>query len=311
MSANIDGNNMFYVRDVPWHNLGTRLEEAPTSADAIVAAGMDWAVEQQPLVTESGVTTNLLANVRSDNKAFLGAVTGKYTIVQNVDAFDFMDELSSQEVVYETAGVLGKGENVWLLAKMDNYKILGDDMTGYLCLTNSHDGKGSIKMAVTPIRVVCQNTLNLALANAKRTWTTRHMGDFKAKRIQAAQTLGLYENYMSLFNVEAENLAKIPVSVDKASKMVNDIFPLAEDTSTRKENNIVDARQELMYRFTEAPDIANFRYTGWGFMNAVTDYVGHTAPKRSTDTFEERRFKNVVLNGSGIVDRALTLVKSA
>jgi len=201
-------------------------------------AGIDWQVIQEPLQTVSGIETPLVANLRNDNNTFLGAVTGRYRIVQNKEAFDFMDELSFQEVVYETTGVLGKGEPVWLLAKMNQFKVLDDDVTGYLCLNNSHDGKGAIRVSVTPVKVVCQNTLNLAIENAKRTWTIRHMGDFQAKKLQASQTLGLYENYILLLNVEAEELVKVPLNLDKASNIIEGLFPMDDADSDRKIRNI-------------------------------------------------------------------------
>ena len=309
MSANVE--SMFYVREVPWHGLGTKLDNPPTSAEAIVAAGLDWNVFQKELTTEDGLQTNLLGNFRGDNNQFLGAVTDRYKIVQNKEAFDFMDELSAHEVQYETAGVLGVGQNVWLLAKMDNFKVLDDDISGYLCLNNSHDGKGSIRVAVTPVRVVCQNTLSLALRSTKRVWSTCHKGDFRSKKLQAVETLGLYRNYMTVLREIAEKLQQTPVSNDKAYKFTKEIFSTKDEDSDLRIRNLKAQQEELMYRFTEAPDIANFRNTGWGFINAVTDFAGHSDPLRITDTYEEKRFKNLVFDNNKIVDQALTLVKSA
>ena len=170
MSANIE--TMFYVREKPWHGLGTEVSEAPASLDALVYAGLDWRVEQEKVCTEDGVPIpGYKVNVRSTDHAPLGIVSDRYKVVQNEDAFQFTDDLLGEGVTYETAGALQGGRKVWLLARMpQRYVIAGDEITPYMVFMNSHDGSSGVKVAMTPIRVVCQNTLNLALDSAKRIW---------------------------------------------------------------------------------------------------------------------------------------------
>ena len=146
MAANVE--NMFYVREVPWHGLGTRVEEALTSADALRLAGLDWRVEQKPIqVCGGNQIENFKANIRSTDGKVLGVVSDRYQIVQNVEAFDFTDELIGGDVRYETAGSLQEGRKVWMLAKMPTTKIVGDDVEPYLCFSNTHDGSGEIGRA--------------------------------------------------------------------------------------------------------------------------------------------------------------------
>lgn len=170
MSANIE--TMFYVREKPWHGLGTEVSEAPASLDALVYAGLDWRVEQEKVCTEDGVPIpGYKVNVRSTDHAPLGIVSDRYKVVQNEDDFQFTDDLLGEGVTYETAGALQGGRKVWLLARMpQRYVIAGDEITPYMVFMNSHDGSSGVKVAMTPIRVVCQNTLNLALDSAKRIW---------------------------------------------------------------------------------------------------------------------------------------------
>ena len=174
MSANVE--TMFYVREKPWHGLGTEIKEAPASADALIVAGLDWTVEQRNVYSEDGSQIpGYKVNTRSTDQATLGIVSDRYKVVQNVDAFQFTDDLLGDGVTYETAGSLQGGRKVWMLARMpQRYIISGDEIAPYLVVMNSHDGSSGIKVAMTPIRVVCQNTLNLALNTAKRIWAAKH-----------------------------------------------------------------------------------------------------------------------------------------
>ena len=166
---------LFYTREKPWHGQGVMVQEAPTSADALHLAGLDWIVEPKPVFVESngifGTTMEpipgFVANTRNTDGHVLGIVTNSYKIIQNVDAFAFTDNLISGDVHYETAGSLAQGKRVWLLAKLPETEIVGDKTEQYLVFTNTFDGSGSVKVACTPVRVVCQNTLNYALQSAK------------------------------------------------------------------------------------------------------------------------------------------------
>ena len=170
MAANIE--SMFYVRETPWHGLGTKVMEAPTSKRALELAGLDWKVVQEPIYTENNeLIEGYKANVRDVDRKTLGVVTDRYKIIQNEEAFAFTDELLGEGVRYETSGSLQGGKKVWILARMpQEYIISGERISPYLLFSNTHDGSGAIKVALTPIRVVCNNTLNLALYS-KRSWS--------------------------------------------------------------------------------------------------------------------------------------------
>ena len=186
MAANVE--TMFSVREKPWHGLGTVIANAPTSEEALRLAGLDWNVYQTDLVTDSGLAVlGYKANVRDSDDSVLGIVTDRYKIVQNHEAFQFTDALLGAGVRYETAGSLQDGKKTWILAKMPNeYIVSGDQISPYLVFFNSHDGSGSIRCAITPIRVVCQNTLNLALSTAKRSWSAVHTQSVNDKMHEAA-----------------------------------------------------------------------------------------------------------------------------
>ena len=150
MSANVE--TMFYVRENPWHGLGTKVNEAPGSREALIIAGLNWNVLQEPIYTETEeFIEGYKANVRDSDRKVLGVVTDRYKVIQNQEAFAFTDALLGEGVRYETAGSLQGGKRVWLLAHMPHeYIISGERISPYLVFTNTHDGSGAIKAALTP-----------------------------------------------------------------------------------------------------------------------------------------------------------------
>lgn len=304
MSANVE--SMFSVREVPWHGLGTIIQEAPNSEAALKLAGLDWSVRQVPVLYE-GQKTGHQFNVRESDNRVLGVVGGRYKPVQNAEAFAFTDELVGGDVRYETAGSLADGKRVWMLAKMPDTCVLDDIVEPYLCLTNGHDGFSSLKVCMTPVRVVCQNTLNMALSGAKRTWTVRHSGNINAKMEEAQQTLGLAQDYMKKFAEEAEELYSIKVSPAQFKKLSNTLFPITDEMSRRKE----EAQYLLQCQLKEAwemNDLGNIRGTGWGFMNAVSDMSTHRPPARKTANYQENMFIYTI-DTPALLDQALKMVK--
>ncbi len=214
MPANVE--TAMYNKVPAWHGLGTVVSEAPTSADALHLAGLDWNVLPEKVYLKDGTEVpETVANIRDTDRSILGIVSDHYKIVQNVDAFSFVDALLEnevQKVTFESAGSLNHGKRVWILAHMPSRLILGDEIVPYLVFTNSHDGSSAVMTAMTPIRVVCQNTLNIALQQAKRTWSIRHMGNIEGKKKDAAMTLGLAVSYMDKLEITAEEYQQKKVS---------------------------------------------------------------------------------------------------
>ena len=200
----------------PWHYEETKdhvrlIQEAPNSREALVAAGLDWNVVSTPVYQENGLLIpGYKANVRDRDNMVLGIVSERYKVVQNAEAFEFTDSLVGDtefgEVRYETAGSLCNGKKVWLLAKMPTRKVLDDDVDPYICFANSFDGSGAVQVCATPIRVVCANTMNLALNTAKRKWSTKHVGNMQSKLEEARMCLMLADEYM--IALDTYNLAK-------------------------------------------------------------------------------------------------------
>lgn len=300
--------SMFYVgREVPWHGLGTQVETAPTSKDALVYAGLDWGVEQRNIydAVSGKMIPGYYANTRTSDDSVLGVVGNRYKIVQNVEAFEFTDSLVGQGVTYETAGSLRDGRTIWLLAKLPNQKILGDDVIPYICFTNSHDGSGCIKVCMTPTRVVCNNTLNLALSTAKRMWSTRHVGNISGKLEEAKQTLGMATEYMQKLSDEADILANTTVPSAQFDSIVQSLFPISVNDSKRKIERIEESRAKFVNVYN-APDIKKFQGSAWGIVNAAADFADHYSVVRNTRNGAENRWASV-MSGHPLLDNAYKL----
>ena len=299
---------MMYTREKPWHGLGTYVAEAPTSADALRLSGLDWTVDQRPVYLENAAVPvpNYKANVRDRDGKVLGIVTDRYQVVQNSDAFSFTDELIGGDVRYETAGSLREGKKIWLLAKMPAVKVAGDDVEPYLCFSNTHDGSGAVKVCMTPVRVVCQNTLNLALSSAKRSWAMKHVGDMTAKLDEARRTLELADRYMMHLDGAALQLANVTVTDEKLEKILDEMFPLKENATDRQKNTVKAVKDEFMICYF-MPDLAKFRGTGWGVVNAMADMVDHSKPRRDTGSYRENNWGRI-MDGHELVDRVTAKV---
>ena len=302
--------SLMYVSDesnerfVPWHGLGTAVDHAPNSAEAIRLAGLDWSVKPQPVFIEHNGAKieipNCKANVRDTDGKTLGIVTNRYQVVQNREAFDFTDSLIGEGCVYETAGALQDGKRVFLLAKMPERYILDEKYDPFICFTNTHDGTGSIKAIMTPVRVVCMNTLGLALNGAKRAWSTRHLGDLKSKLEEARYTLKLANSYMDRFAETADQLANTTVSEAEAAEVINKLFPITTEMSERQAQNATKNRDAFMVCML-SPDILKFKNTAYQLVQAASDFATHREPGRKTDTYKERNFSSV-LDGNTIID---------
>lgn len=310
MSANVE--TMFYVREKPWHGLGTRVNEAPTSSKALIYAGLDWQVTQKDVYTEDGFKIHgYRVNIRGTDDAALGIVSDRYKVVQNEDAFRFTDDLLGDGVVYETAGALQGGRKVWLLARMpERYIISGDEIAPYMVVMNSHDGSSGIKVAMTPIRVVCQNTLNLALNTAKRIWATKHTENVMSRVYEARETLSLAERYMGELGRSINELSQIKLPDRKVMEFMQEFFPVTTDMSDAQRKNSARMLEDLKRRYWDAPDLAQVGRNGYRFINAVSDFATHAAPIRRTENYNENLFLRTV-EGNPMIDKAYKMVLAA
>lgn len=310
MAAEVE--KMFYTREKPWHGLGVHVDEAPASEDALRLAGLDWRVEQEPIFTSEDILIpGYKANVRDCDRKVLGVVTDRYKVIQNTEAFSFTDGLLGEGVRYETAGSLQGGRKIWLLARLPHeYIIAGDRISPYLVFSNTHDGSGSVKVAITPIRVVCNNTLNLALSTAKRSFSMIHTGDIREKMKEAKDTLFMADSYMEQLGKEVETLRMKKILDSQIEEYIKILLPAGEDDSVQQFRNIKRLREDMRKRYFDAPDLQDVGKNAYRFINAVSDFATHAQPLRRTASYKENLFAKTI-EGNPMIDRAYQLVSAA
>ena len=310
MAANVE--TMFYVRETPWHGLGTRVMEAPSSKEALGLAGLDWKVVQEPVYTQAEeLIEGYKANVRDSDRKVLGVVTNRYRIIQNEEAFGFTDALLGKGVRYETAGSLQGGRKVWLLARLPHeYIISGERISPYLVFSNAHDGSGAVRVALTPIRVVCNNTLNLALSTAKRSWSMMHTGNVQEKLEEAKDTLFRAETYMDSLGKEFDELRKKKLTDKQVMDYIEILLPMEDNTTPQQRKNISRLREDMGRRYFDAPDLKTVGKNAYRFINAVSDFATHAEPLRKTANYKENIFSKT-MEGNPLIDKAYQMVKAA
>ena len=191
--ANVE--TMFSVREVPWHKMGTIVQDKLVSREAIIAAELDWEVVKTPIyvLVDNNVVLvkEKVAVMRVTDRRVYATVTPKFEPIQNVDAFQFFDRVVGTEVKYDVAGALNNGARIWMTARLPKTSdIAGEEMEDYLLLVNSHDGSLALQMFFTKVRVVCANTLDMALNNEATRFYFRHVKGVHDKIDDAKEILG-------------------------------------------------------------------------------------------------------------------------
>jgi phage/plasmid-like protein (TIGR03299 family) len=278
------------------------ISSATSVHDALSLSGMDWKVDSRPIFDVTGKKfPNYVANVRQDTDELLGIVTDRYRIVQNEEAFEFVNNLSSEGFEFESAGVFKGGRSTWLMGHLPEETILGDDIANNLVFVNSHDGSSGVKVMMTPVRVICYNMLNLALRRANRSWSTKHTTSIYSKLEEAQHTLGLAQKYMDELKIEADRLANITITDNEIEAIFDKMFPVdpAKD-SARKIRNVSTLKDGFIKCYDES-DIRKFKGTVYGAINAMADLVDHKAPARVTANYYENNW-NRLINGHSMLD---------
>ena len=268
----------------PWHNLGIELNHPKTAREAIKMAGLDYTVMKKLIELKPGSKQDAYATVRTDTHDVLGVVNKSYKLIQNIDAFTFFDELVAEnEAIYETAGVLGKGECIWILAKLPGFiNVHGNDIVNkYLLLTNSHDGKSHVRVKLTPIRVVCNNTLTAALQGAGEVQIS-HTPNALQDLEQATTLLGLsnylYEQLSAMFN----GMAARKITEEQLREYVQALVPDNEEAENSARTEKIRNSVLQLHESGRGAHLA--RGTLWGAFNSVAEYTDHMMLDEDTTT---------------------------
>lgn len=260
----------------PWHNQGVELHYPKTARDAIKMAGLDYTVVKKPFIDlKTGLNPDKYATVRTDTEDVLGFVNKRYRPIQNSDAFTFFDPLVAEhEAFYETAGALGQGERIWILAKLPgSIEVHGKDIVNkYLLLTNSHEGRAHVRVKITPIRAVCNNTLTSALQGAGEV-AIMHTSNAVRNLEQAFTILALSKALYEQLDVMFNHMASKKITQRQLREYVQALVPDNEEArNTARTEKIRNSVLEL-HESGRGAYLA--RGTVWGAFNSVTEYTDH------------------------------------
>lgn len=319
-----------------WHGLGQIVDTAMTSAQAIELANLDYEVKKAPIfagitqdITIDGVKTTGLdyseyqervATYRTDNNDVLGLVGGRYEIVQNKDAFGFFDAIiDSGEAIFETAGVLGKGERIFVTAKLPKDMLVnGEVCEKYIVLTNSHNGSSSIIAGLTTIRVVCNNTLQASLRELSNKVSIQHRAGAKEKLSEAYRVMGIASSYMTEIEQIFNQMAKTQIDDAKLKNYIQDVMRPEykgivlndnneEEISTRFKNQVDSIYEFALSHPTQVTNAS--RGTMWGAYNSISGYYNYIANFKDNEAkFSSQMFGNANTKISKGFEKALELI---
>lgn len=330
-----DGTTAFFTaREVAWHKLGTVTEGALSAEEALQTAYLNWEVKksENPVSVivpdkngnfsntsiEQGQNNKIIVpdkfmtyryNPKTSKPEALGVVGSRYTPVQNSEAFSFLNDIADESgAVFETAGSINNGRKVFMTMKMPEGLNVGgiDPINLYLMAWNTHDGTSSFQVMVTPIRVVCQNTLSMAIGTAKSTFSWRHTPKVGNKVQLARETLGITFKYVEEFEKEAEKLLSQAMTDKQFATLIETLVPIDEE-SDRTRNLAETARGTLMGLW-KAPTQSNIANTKWAAYNTVVEYADWAKPVRSANPDMARAEKIVTGLGDRFKNKALNLI---
>ena len=302
-------HSFFSVKQKAWHNLGQIVEDYPISAEALKYAGLNFDVVKAPNIHRlpdgnEVISTNSFFTYRSDNNAVLGDKLGSdYQVVQNRDAFNFFDEIVGGDgILYETAGALGAGERIFITAKLPDYIRVGNNdlIEKYLFLTTSHDGFGSITADFTPIRIVCNNTLNAALQNCSNSIKIRHTANADARLKQAHKVLGISNNLSIQLEEVFNHWAKVRITDNEVKKLVQIAMAPNKEVLTNLQRGLEDELStcfinmvDSVYEYSQtspSQQESTTKGTLFGAYNAVTGYFQNVRNYKD----DEAKFKSII-----------------
>lgn len=312
--ANLINPTIYTDRTTTWHAIGKDVSECKEMEHVLRVSGLDYSVVKRPLYfgkswddeNPHNELINRFVTVRESDSHPYDVVSDKFEIVQNRDAFDFVNYMGS-EVSFEKAGETATGM-VYIIAKLPTVDILGDAFTPHVIFRNGFNAKVKITAAICPLRIVCQNQFNFAFKNTENTVTIRHVQNAEQKLQEARETLRMTADYMTELHEMAERYAGVQISEFQLQRFLREAFPMdgIENMNPFKRNRLETARAAFI-KAHNADDNSNFRGTAWGLINAYTDFITHQVPQGKTDTRFEGKFVQVTFGGN--MNKVLDLIE--
>ena len=330
----------YMIKGAPFRYKGAiNVEDCKTAEEVIIKSGLDWEVAKCPLIAKmpfdgaidpmahTAETSfvrgsdlyrdcpNAYATYRTDRNIPLGIVKEKYTEVQNIDAFNFFnDAIGKDKAIWQTAGFFGNGERIFVSAKLPNsiYVNGKDPVDNYLVFTTSHDGSSGVKILLTPIRVICENTLNAAIRNAQNYVSFRHTASVHQNIDTASEILGICQEKINFLGEQYEAMSKIKMTDTQVNEYFIDLILsqnekqnvldtghtfeqlIAKNWRAVEDSGVSMKKINVLHNMREyyevGPGQQQYLGTGWGAYNAVTGYYSNVDNAEGIKRFDKLVF---------------------
>ena len=288
------------TREATWTNVGVDVEMTSTVSEVLAKAGLDYEVEKRPMYIDSDngnggiLVPDKYATYDVTNGRIKGVVGNTYKVLQNRDAFDFVNGIDDK-LSFVKAGETKSGM-IYIIGKLDDVTVLGDTITPYVIFQNGHNGVYTLKTTICPLRIICQNQFALSFKSSPNTISIHHSNSMEGRLVEAQNLMKDVAGYMKEFNSAAEELASTKFT-GNAKDIFNAFFT---EAMTKKDNEkqlaVVEDKTTLISNIYDYDDNQNFKGTMWGLVNAYADYTTHILPMRNTDTSEENKFVSVTMD---------------
>lgn len=294
------------TREATWNKVGTDIREANSVKEALQISGLDYEVVKAPIYLSNGhrIKDQFATKKKGTDEVF-GIVGKDYTIVQNDEVFSFVDGIISEGLTFVKAGETSYMN--YIIASLPEQYILDDKFKPYIIFQNSHAGATTLKAAICPLRIICQNQFTMAFRNSENKISLRHSSSIHEKMDEAQHILQFNAEYMDSFNKMATKMAANKIGEKKALEIIDKYFLVDDNASTRKVNSTEEKKVILLNAYN-AEDNQNFRGTQWGLINAFSDYITHLDPARKTDKSNVSKFVNVTFN-NGLMNNFVNMVQ--
>ena len=284
------------TRTATWTNIGSDIRKASTVQEALELSGLNYTVEKVPVYLDNGLQVpGAFCTKREDSDITYGVVGSQFEIVQNIEGFDFINNMIPEGLKFLKAGENKKF--IYIIAQLPSIDVLGDEVAPHIIFQNSHSGSTTLKATIAPLRIVCENQFNITFKKANNKISLRHTKSIKGRLHTAQEVLIQSSEYLSEFQKSALLMAQKKVSKSQVDDLMDKIFYIKEEFTPTQVRRVEEKRDRFLQAY-QAEDNQNFIGTQWGLVNAYTDFVTHKELRKDTPQALENHFIKSTLKGS-------------
>jgi len=316
-------------RDMLWDGVGKDVSHCLSTDAVFELAGLNYGIKKVPTYIKRGdfydnslngfdliaqgselIQIPVYAIVRDDNVTYLGNGTERLNPLANEKTRELCNVLFSLGFRFENAGVFDGGKVTYVSMKWKGDVLSGEVMDYYVVIINSFDGTKPFGIYITPVRISCKNTMNLAIKKAVRFWKIKHTRTAEIRLNEVQQSLMAFDHYIKGLDTEIDRMKMLTINDDKVKSFFETLFPIENGMTQRMIDNAMKQREELAYRYLNAPDLDGMEQSGFRLMCAVTDFADHTAPQRMTQNWKANRFLKNMSGANELIDMTQQFIDS-